>query len=847
MKQTSVAVTGFGLVSPFGRGYELNSAALQAGAFRNQCDLGRRGSARAAAGVLEDIRVAEARGAKIWAILEGAAATSDGEDMVAPNGKGAVAAMELALRDAEVDRQRIDYINLHGTSTPAGDLKEIEAIRTVFGARIPSISSTKSMTGHALGAAGALEAIFCILMMQDNFLAPNINLDNPEPAVADLPVVRETRKAELAWTMSNSFGFGGTNCSLVFSHPDPDRRSVGHRSGGRASRSSRRRDGGFGQRTSQSGGGSGASRWRQRGGRCRRRRAGSGGYLARGRESGRRWLHAGLSAGRARAGMHRLPRDGAGGGDGADVCAGRKHPDASRCGCARHGPWAGRGSRSIRTAALATTGPARRRLARRGFAVDHHLAQSINGVLRRTETQSDDRFAELRRAFAPPDARQWTAGQRLVQPELAETLQRLAEGGPGAFYGGRTAELIEAEMTRGGGLITRADLASYEARLRPPVRGRYRQYEILGPPPPSSGGIAVVQALNILETFDLHTQPRFSARNLHLVAESLRRAFRDRALHLGDPDFVAIPTHLTDKQYAGELAAGIRLDRATPSLELAEPFGQIEESCETTHFSVIDADGMAVANTYTLEASWGSRIVVAGAGFVLNNEMGDFNWVPGRTDQQGRIGTPPNLIAPQKTHAQLDDPDDRQTGWPRLAGHGQPRRQDDYQHGPASGVERRRIPDGSARGSGCSAPTSRLVSGPIGHRAERRPHLPFIDPRIGRMGASDSRSPPARFGSFHLGRSGNRLLSGSPRQTPWRKRRRNPRTRRRIRLTVDSTSVTMGDMDHDQRFKTLIREFFADFLHLFFRDWAARLDLRRAWMVYNTLKETIGWELRCPR
>jgi 3-oxoacyl-[acyl-carrier-protein] synthase I len=170
--------------------------------------------------VLENIGVAEARGAKIWAILEGAAATSDGEDMVAPNGKGAVAAMELALRDAEVDRQRIDYINLHGTSTPAGDLKEIEAIRTVFGARIPSISSTKSMTGHALGAAGALEAIFCILMMHDNFLAPNINLDNPEPAVADLPVVRETRKAELAWTMSNSFGFGGTNCSLVFSHPD---------------------------------------------------------------------------------------------------------------------------------------------------------------------------------------------------------------------------------------------------------------------------------------------------------------------------------------------------------------------------------------------------------------------------------------------------------------------------------------------------------------------------------------------------------------------------------------------------------------------------------------------------
>ncbi len=170
--------------------------------------------------VLEDMKIAAARGANIWAIIEGAAATSDGEDMVVPNRKGAVAAMELALQDAGVNRERIDYINLHGTSTPVGDIREIEAIRSVFGANVPSLSSTKSMTGHALGAAGALEAIFCILMMQDNFLAPNINLDNPEPVVAELPVVHETQRAELAWTMSNSFGFGGTNCSLIFSHPD---------------------------------------------------------------------------------------------------------------------------------------------------------------------------------------------------------------------------------------------------------------------------------------------------------------------------------------------------------------------------------------------------------------------------------------------------------------------------------------------------------------------------------------------------------------------------------------------------------------------------------------------------
>ncbi len=287
-------------------------------------------------------------------------------------------------------------------------------------------------------------------------------------------------------------------------------------------------------------------------------------------------------------------------------------------------------------------------LARHGFIVDHHLAASINRVLASKETQSDQRFAELRRVFAPPDGHRWAEGQRLVQPDLAETLQRLADGGPGAFYGGLTAELIEAEMIRGEGLITRADLASYEARLRDVIRGQYRQYEILGPPPPSSGGIAVVQALNILETFDLGRRSRFSVRNLHLIAEAQRRVFRDRALHLGDPDFVTIPAHLTDKQYAREMAASIPMDRATPSLELAEAFEMADESPETTHFSVIDADGLAVANTYTLEASWGSRIVVRGAGFVLNNEMGDFNWVPGRTDQHGRIGTPPNVIAPRK-------------------------------------------------------------------------------------------------------------------------------------------------------------------------------------------------------
>ncbi len=173
--------------------------------------------------VLESIEGAKARGAKIWAILEGASATCDGEDMVVPNGKGAVAAMKLALHDAGIERDKIDYVNLHGTSTPVGDAKEVEALRNVFGSKCPPFSSTKSMTGHGLGAAGSLEAIFCILMMQESFLAPNINLEDPDPVVAGLPVVRETQAAKVNWALSNSFGFGGTNCSLVFSHPDRHR------------------------------------------------------------------------------------------------------------------------------------------------------------------------------------------------------------------------------------------------------------------------------------------------------------------------------------------------------------------------------------------------------------------------------------------------------------------------------------------------------------------------------------------------------------------------------------------------------------------------------------------------
>jgi 3-oxoacyl-[acyl-carrier-protein] synthase-1 len=167
--------------------------------------------------VLEALDIARARGAKIRGILRGAGASCDGQDMVAPNGIGAEAAMRLALEDAGVARERIDYINLHGTSTPLGDLVEIQAIRNVFGRSVPPLSSTKSMTGHGLGVAGAQEAIFCLLMLQDGFIAPNINLEDPEPAIADLSIPRTAERKPLQIALSNSFGFGGTNCALVFS------------------------------------------------------------------------------------------------------------------------------------------------------------------------------------------------------------------------------------------------------------------------------------------------------------------------------------------------------------------------------------------------------------------------------------------------------------------------------------------------------------------------------------------------------------------------------------------------------------------------------------------------------
>jgi len=207
-------------------------------------------------------------------------------------------------------------------------------------------------------------------------------------------------------------------------------------------------------------------------------------------------------------------------------------------------------------------------------------------------------------------------------------------------------------MAAHGGLITKDDLAAYEAKERAPVTGTFHGYEIVAMPPPSSGGVALIEMLNMLEGYDLQAKGSSSPEAVHLVIEAMRLGYLDRARFLGDPDFVQIPVgRLISKEHAKEIRATIDPLKASSSAELGKDIvlhAQSAEPDETTQFSVIDRDGMAVSNTYTLEGGYGSRVVVKGAGFILNNEMGDFNKNPGVTDERGTIGTPANLIDPGK-------------------------------------------------------------------------------------------------------------------------------------------------------------------------------------------------------
>ncbi|HLX59903.1 MAG TPA: gamma-glutamyltransferase [Planctomycetota bacterium] len=283
-------------------------------------------------------------------------------------------------------------------------------------------------------------------------------------------------------------------------------------------------------------------------------------------------------------------------------------------------------------------------LARDGFIVDRHLAKSANATM-----AVAPEFAEMQRVYGKPGGGQWAEDDRMVLPDLARTLQLLADLGPDAFYTGPIAEAIVAEMTRGNGLITAQDLANYRAIERKPLTTRYRGgYDVFVPPPPCAGGTCLLEEINILANFDNKCWGRWSPKTIHVMAEAMRRANCDRARYLGDPAFVQIPEKLITPDYARELAATIDMAKATRSRNLAPDIPMLPDTENTTHFSIIDAKGMAVANTFTLERRWGSRVVVKKMGFLLNNDMRAFNLFPGASDSDGNIGTAPNVIAPGK-------------------------------------------------------------------------------------------------------------------------------------------------------------------------------------------------------
>jgi gamma-glutamyltranspeptidase / glutathione hydrolase len=283
-----------------------------------------------------------------------------------------------------------------------------------------------------------------------------------------------------------------------------------------------------------------------------------------------------------------------------------------------------------------------RRLASRGFPVSRLLERSL-----RTNAKLAI-YPDSRRIFQR-DGQFFAEGEILRQPELADTFARMQRRGAREFYEGRTARLIVADMKRNKVLMTLEDLRRYTARERVPLRGTYRGYEVISMPPPSSGGAVLIEMLNMLEGFDLRATGWNSSESLHLLTEVMRRAFADRAAYMGDTDFVRVPiAGLIDKSYAARLRATINPERASKSTEIGggKPAG--DEPSETTHFTIIDRDGNAVANTYTLNDDYGSGVTAAGTGVLLNNEMDDFTSKAGVPNEFGLVQSERNAIAPRK-------------------------------------------------------------------------------------------------------------------------------------------------------------------------------------------------------
>ncbi len=296
-----------------------------------------------------------------------------------------------------------------------------------------------------------------------------------------------------------------------------------------------------------------------------------------------------------------------------------------------------------------------------------HLARdgyplSWNNARMMTDDKEMAEFPDTKRIFQN-DGKGWHQNDIFRQPELAHTLERIAAA-PDDFYTGKMAHEIADFMRKGGGLITAEDLAHYEVKERTPVRGTYRGLEVISAPPPSSGGIALLEVLNILEGYDLGKAGLDSAESIHLITEAYRRAFYDRAQFLGDPEFSDVPVlQLTDKSYAVAWRGSIQPVQASNSRTLQRPptstalaqyaaahpvVAPAKESTQTTHFSVVDADGNAVAVTTTLNAYWGSRVTVGSLGVLLNDEMDDFSSKPGSPNMFGLIQGDANAVGPNK-------------------------------------------------------------------------------------------------------------------------------------------------------------------------------------------------------
>lgn len=287
------------------------------------------------------------------------------------------------------------------------------------------------------------------------------------------------------------------------------------------------------------------------------------------------------------------------------------------------------------------------KLAEEGFLVTPRFSSGL-----KQKKAHLQRWPSTKKTFYKEDGSFYEPGDLFQQKELATTLRRIARNGPEEFYTGETARMLVKQMAQNNGLISMEDMANYKPVIRYPVRGTYRGYDIYSMGPPSSGGTHLIQMLNILEHFPISDYGHNSALAIHAMAETMKRTYADRAHYLGDPDFIKVPTlALTSKPYGQKLAKEIDLTRATPSKSIrhGNPLPHLPvESNETTHFSVVDSFGNSVSNTYTINFSYGSGIVVKGAGFLLNNEMDDFSTKPGTPNAYGLLGGEANKIEANK-------------------------------------------------------------------------------------------------------------------------------------------------------------------------------------------------------